>query len=193
MIAAGAAWTKTRTVTLALKCTDTRSGCALMQLAQDGGAFGPAEPFAATRTWTLTGADGKKTVAVRYLDGAGNLSRSYTDTITLDTTAPAVTAITATPNPFTLGQSTTIRFRMADALSGSCTASVRILNAAGQSIRTLPRSGLCAAAGTLNSVIWDGRNTARALVPPGAYTIEIIATDRAGNASTAARGTVVAQ
>jgi hypothetical protein len=42
-------------------------------------------------------------------------------------------------------------------------------------------------------VIWDGRNTARALVPPGTYTIEIIATDLAGNASTTGHGTVVAR
>ena len=193
IVGAGSAWTKTRAVALALKCTDTRSGCAQMQLAQDGGAFSAPEPFATTRTWTLTGPDGKKTVAVRYLDGAGNVSKSYTDTITLDTTAPAVTAISATPNPFTLGQSTTIRFRMADALSGSCTATVRILNAAGQTVRTLPKPGLCAAAGTLTSVIWDGRNTARALVPPGTYTIEIIATDQAGNVAAAGHGTVVAQ
>ena len=192
--AGGSAWTKTRAITLALKCTDTRSGCVQMQLAQDGGAFSAPEPFAATRAWTLTGPDAKKTVAVRYLDGAGNVSKSYTDTITLDTTAPAVTAISATPNPFTLGsQSTTIRFRMADALSTSCSATVRIVNPAGQTIRTLPKSGLCAPAGTLTSVIWDGRNTARALVPAGTYTIEIVASDLAGNAAPAVRASVVAQ
>jgi hypothetical protein len=193
VIAAGSVWTKTRAVSLALRCADTRSGCPQMQLAQDTGAFTPPEPFSASRTWTLTGADGKKTVSVRYLDGAGNVSRSYVDTIMLDTTAPAVTAVTATPNPFVRGQATTIRFRAADALSPACRADVRILDASGRLVRSLVKSVLCPAAGAVASVAWDGRNTARALVPPGTYTIEVIATDVAGNASAAAHGSVVAQ
>jgi subtilisin family serine protease len=193
VIAAGKTWTTTRAVSLALKCTDTRSGCTLMQLAQDGGAFAPPVPFTTTATWSLSGPDGKKTLAVRFLDGAGNLSRAYTDTITLDTTAPTVTAVTATPNPFALGQYTTIRFRAADALSASCRAEARILDAGGRLVRTLVKTVLCPAAGALASVAWDGRNAARALVPPGTYTIDVTATDLAGNTSAVARGTVIAQ
>ena len=96
-----------------------------MQLAQDTGAFTPPEPFVASRAFTLAGADGKKTVNVRYIDGAGNISKSFADTITLDTTAPVVTAVSATPSPFVLGATTTIRFRAADALSGTCHAGHR--------------------------------------------------------------------
>jgi hypothetical protein len=42
-------------------------------------------------------------------------------------------------------------------------------------------------------VAWDGRNGAHALVPPGTYSIEIIATDLAGNTSATGRASVVAQ
>jgi hypothetical protein len=164
-----------------------------MQLSQDGGAFTPPEPFAATRAWTLTGADGKKTVAVRYVDGAGNVSKPYVDTITLDTTAPAVTGVAATPTPFALGTTTTIRFRVADAVGGSCPAEIRILDGSSRLVRKLTKSASCPAGGTVSSIGWNGKNTGGALVPPGAYTIEIVATDAAGNASAAARATVVAQ
>jgi hypothetical protein len=165
-----------------------------MQLAQDTGAFTPPEPFVANHAFVLGGPDGKKTVNVRYIDGAGNVSRSYTDTITLDTAAPVVTAVTASPTPFTPGvTTTTIRFRAADARSATCHADILIRNAGGGIVRSFSKSAGCAVAGTVTSTVWDGRNAARALVPPGTYTIEVIVTDLAGNASAIARGTVVAQ
>lgn len=40
---------------------------------------------------------------------------------------------------------------------------------------------------------WDGRNAAGASVPAGTYTIEVAATDRAGNAGAVAQGSVVVQ
>ena len=180
-------------MTLKLKCSDKKSGCRQMQLAQDGGAFTSPEPFASTRAWTLTGADGMKTVSVRYLDGAGNVSKTYADTITLDTTGPVVSAVSATPNPFPLGKTTTIRFRAADAVSASCPAEIRILDASGRLVRRLAKTAKCPAGGAASSVGWNGKNTAGALVPAGTYTIEIVTTDTAGNTSAASRATVVAQ
>ena len=60
-------------------------------------------------------------------------------------------------------------------------------------MRSFSKTALCAVAGTLSSVAWDGRNAARTLVPPGTYTIEVVATDTAGNSSAIVRGSVVAQ
>ena len=194
VVASGSPWTKGRAVNLSLKCADTKSGCSQMQLAQDTGTFTPPEPFVASRAFTLAGADGKKTVNVRYIDGAGNSSKSYADTITLDTTAPVVTAVSATPSPFVLGATTTtIRFRAADALSGTCHADIRIRNAGGGIVRSFSKSAGCAVGGTVTSTIWDGRNAAHALVPPGTYTIEVVVTDAAGNVSAVGSGSVVAQ
>jgi flagellar hook assembly protein FlgD len=68
-----------------------------------------------------------------------------------------------------------------------------IRNAGGAVVKSFSKSAGCAVGGTVTSTAWDGRNAARALVPPGTYTIDVIVTDKAGNASTAARGTVVAQ
>ena len=89
-IDSGAAWTDTASVSLKLTCSDAKSGCAAMQLSNDNVTFTPAEPFAATRTWTLAGSDATKTVYVRYLDRAGNVSQSFRDTITLDSAGPVV-------------------------------------------------------------------------------------------------------
>ena len=98
-----------------------------MQLSDDSVTFTPPEPFAATRTWTLAGGNAAKTVYVRYLDRAGNFSKSFLDTITLDSAGPVVGGITATPNPFApqLRQTTTIRIPVSDNLSGSCSLQIR--------------------------------------------------------------------
>ena len=103
------------------------------------------------------------------------------------------TTVAATPDPFLRGQSTTISFRTADALSSSCSAAVRILDASARVVRGLTKSVKCPTGGSAASVLWDGRNTARALVPPGTYTIEVVATDLAGNTSPVGRDTVIVQ
>ena len=166
-----------------------------MQLSNDNVTFTPPEPFAATRTWTLAGGDATKTVYVRYLDTAGNVSWSFQDTIVMDTAGPVVGGITATPNPFSpqLGQTTTIRIPVSDKLSASCSLKIRILDAAGGLVRSMALTVACPPAGATTSVVWDGRNSAGPRVPAGTYTIEVTATDRAGNAGAVARGTVVAQ
>ena len=60
-------------------------------------------------------------------------------------------------------------------------------------MRSFSKSAGCAVTGTVTSTIWDGRNAAHALVPPGTYTIEGVVTDAAGNVSAVGRGSVVAQ
>jgi len=147
------------------------------------------------RTWTLARGNATKTVYVRYIDRVGNVSKSVSDTIALDTTGPVVGAITATPSPFSpqLNKTTQIRIPVSDNLSGSCPLQIRILDAAGGLVRALPRSVACPPAGATTSVVWDGRSTAGARVPAGTYTIEVTATDRAGNAGAVARGTVAVQ
>ncbi|QHZ55577.1 Ig-like domain-containing surface protein [Brevibacillus sp. NSP2.1] len=83
----GAAFTTSRNVTLDLYANkgapDTR-----MSFSNDGSTWSPAEPFALTKEWTLSEADGGKTVYVRLEDKAG-YTTDVSDTIVLDTTMPA--------------------------------------------------------------------------------------------------------
>jgi YD repeat-containing protein len=93
----GAAYTNTTAVTLTLTCNDTGSGCAYMQIAIDGTADNEPfnTPFATTYSVTLLTGDGTKTVAVKFKDGAGNVSAQVTDTIILDLTLPSITSVAA--------------------------------------------------------------------------------------------------
>ena len=81
--------------------SDTHAGLWLRAVTLDG-TFGAAgeewsgsavSPAAAFNSITLAGADGSKTVTVRYMDKSGNIVTA-SDTIVLDTTEPTVSSFT---------------------------------------------------------------------------------------------------
>jgi photosystem II stability/assembly factor-like uncharacterized protein len=88
-INAGAAFTRSSTVTLAI--TQTAGTIAQMAFSADGD-FSSATfvPFAPTASFTLPAGDGSKSVYARFKDGAGGTSDAV-DTIVLDTTDPTGT------------------------------------------------------------------------------------------------------
>ncbi|QEL25118.1 PKD domain-containing protein [Bosea sp. F3-2] len=96
VINGGAAATNTTTATLALTATDAVTSVTQMRFSNNGTSFSTAEAFASTKTWTLSSGAGTKTVYVQFADAAGNWSTAATDTIILDTTAPTISAQTAT-------------------------------------------------------------------------------------------------
>jgi hypothetical protein len=79
----GAIDTISSTVVLALNSADATQ----MAFSDDGTGFSASEPFAAARSYHLPGADGLKTVYVRFQNLVGNTS-TYSDTINLDTSVP---------------------------------------------------------------------------------------------------------
>jgi hypothetical protein len=92
----GAAATNTRTVTLSLSATDALSGVTQMRFSNNGSSFSAAENYAPTKTWTLSGGAGVKTVYAQFRDAAGNWSSAATDTIVFDSAAPQISSRTAT-------------------------------------------------------------------------------------------------
>ncbi len=92
----GAAVTSSTTTTLTLSATDNSGTVSQMRFSDTGVTFAAAESYATTKTWTLSAGDGVRTVYVQYSDAAGNWSPSVSDTIILDTVAPALTAVQAT-------------------------------------------------------------------------------------------------
>src|SRR5690242_191426 len=64
-----------------------------MRFSNDGVTYAAAVPFATTANWTLLSGDGTKTVYAQFQDQAGNWSAAVSDTISLDTTAPAISAV----------------------------------------------------------------------------------------------------
>ncbi len=92
----GAATTATRDVTLTLTGSDNITSSANLQMAVsvDGGStFSSYESFKTSKTVSLTGENGTKTVVVRLKDEAGNTA-DFQDTINLDIPAPAYDAKT---------------------------------------------------------------------------------------------------
>jgi hypothetical protein len=88
IIDGGKAHTGSVLVTLTLSASDATSGVSHMRFSNNGSTWEAWEPYATTKSWTLSTGDGEKTVYVRYRDRAGNSSSRYSDTIILDTLAP---------------------------------------------------------------------------------------------------------
>ena len=77
----GAASTNSQSVILTLSATDTTSGVAYMRFSADGITWSAWEPYATGKSWTLTSGSGSKTVYVQFVDTAGNISMTSSDTI----------------------------------------------------------------------------------------------------------------
>jgi hypothetical protein len=96
VINGGAAATNSTAATLTLSATDAQGAVAQMRFSNTGTSYSTAEAYATSKAWTLTTGAGVKTVYVQFRDAAGNWSAAFTDTIVLDTTAPTISAVTAT-------------------------------------------------------------------------------------------------
>jgi hypothetical protein len=94
--------TATNVVTLRLSAYDLTSGIVSMRFSNDGLSWTSWEAYATTKTWTLQGNNGQKTVHAQFRDNSGLTSTCYC-TITLDIPDPtpvqATTTPTQTPTP----------------------------------------------------------------------------------------------
>jgi hypothetical protein len=89
-------------------------------LSNDGASW-TIKPYISWNTdvgWLLSDGDGLKTVRVKWRDGAGNWSAVKTDTIILDSTAPAGTTSIADGAAYTVTSSITVSVPATDGLSG---------------------------------------------------------------------------
>lgn len=168
VINAGATYTRTRAVTLKLAATDA-SGVADLCIGEPCGAF---VPYATSLATTLPlGAEGTRTVSVRFRDRAGNVANPVTDTIVLDTVAPSL-SLSGTVG----GGRVAWTWSGADATSG--VASYRLVAASGG---TAPAAGC--ATGTLLAQGTTTRFTHGPLAVGSTWSYRLCATDRAGNTS----------
>ncbi|MGI6294711.1 MAG: DNRLRE domain-containing protein [Armatimonadota bacterium] len=81
----GAASTDSTAVTLTLAATDYLSGMSHMQFSNDGVSYSAAEPYATSKSYTLSSGDGTKAVYVRFRDKVGNWSAPVSASIVLNT------------------------------------------------------------------------------------------------------------
>jgi hypothetical protein len=82
------------TITLNLDANDDVSGVAQMRFANQNSGWSSWEAYATSKTWTLVGGEGTKTVTVQYSDNAG-LTANYSCTVTLQATvaSPSATVV----------------------------------------------------------------------------------------------------
>jgi hypothetical protein len=158
----GTAYTATTAVTLTLPSEDEASGVAEMRFSHDETTWTPWEAYSTTKTWVLTANDGTKTVYCQIKDNAGLISSTYSDTIVLDTALPAVSITGPAPSYETKSSTLTVTWTGADEISGISHYEIR-----------------------LDDKPWNdvGTDTAFTLtdLAEGTHTIEVKATDKAGN------------
>ena len=112
----GAASTNNINVTLTLSCSDA-NGCSQMQFSNDSITYSTPEAYSTTKAWALSLGDGTKTVYVKFKDTLGNWSVAYSNTILLDTTAPATIA---SPPGGTYNTAQTVTLTCSDGLGAGC-------------------------------------------------------------------------
>ena len=89
-VAGGSPTTTTSAVTLQVSATDPApsTGLTQMRFSNDGQAWSPFQPYAASAPWTLSKGDGNKVVYAQFRDSVGNVSTTVSDSIALDTKSP---------------------------------------------------------------------------------------------------------
>ncbi|MGB4338502.1 MAG: fibronectin type III domain-containing protein, partial [Bacillota bacterium] len=91
----GAAHTRYNEVQLAISAQDDFPGALQMRLREGSGSWSAWGPLQTSMWYRLSSGDGQKTVSVEFMDAAGNRSRTYSASITLDTRAPRITNVRA--------------------------------------------------------------------------------------------------
>ena len=120
-----ATYADTPTVTLT-SSVSAGGAMAQMRFANGTDTMGAWEPYAATKSWTLSAGDGSKTVAAQFKSAAGNVYAT-SNTITLDTVAPTISA--AAPATWQKGP-VTVRLTTGDTTSGVAQAQYRLQGSA---------------------------------------------------------------
>ena len=177
-INSGAAYTKSTAVTLNLSATDnigvtgyylSTSSTKPSATATGWTSVTSTASYSANVSYTLSSGDGSKTIYAWYKDSAGNVSATASDSITLDTTAPAITITSPTSNATYSTASSTISLggTASDATSG--VGSVTWSNSRGGSGTASGKTSWSVSTITLSS---------------GSNVITVTVTDGAGNTGT---------
>lgn len=167
IINGGAAATRVRPVTLTLSAADADGTVTGMRFSWDSVFWYGWETYASTRSASIQGSDGTKSIYVQFRDNSGNVSPVYSDSILFDTTAPTGSVVinggaaTTSTRPVTLSLSATDE--------ASTVAAMRF---------------------SWDNIVWYGwepfaasRNATLPGATPGTYTIRVQFRDAAGNLS----------
>jgi subtilisin family serine protease len=114
----GATYTNSTQVTLGLSANDAHSGVGQMRVRAAGEAWGEWTNYATSLSFTLSGAEGTKTVEAQFVDRAGNVSSTASDSIVLDSTPPSGALSIDSGAAFTKDASVSLAVSASDSVSG---------------------------------------------------------------------------
>ncbi len=102
-LASGRPSTNQATVAVTLNATDDLSGVTQMAFSADGLTFDGWQPFQQATTWAFPAGDGSRALWVKVRNGVGLESNPATDSVTIDTVSPRVTAVDPLPGSTVAG------------------------------------------------------------------------------------------
>ncbi len=115
----GGVFSSSAQVTLLVTYDDSGSGVDMVRFSNDGVWDEEQwEPRVTSKSWTLPGGDGPKTVYYQVRDRAGLVSPTYSDSITLDTTDPTGDININNVDIYTLSREVTLTLSYHDGGSG---------------------------------------------------------------------------
>lgn len=116
-INSGAPYTNNQTINLSLNAKDDVSGVNQFRVSTDSKNWTEWENYSSSKDIELPSGDGEKTVFVQFKDGSGNISETYQQKITLDTTDPVIEFFSANKE-YTVDSNISISCHATDELSG---------------------------------------------------------------------------
>jgi hypothetical protein len=143
------------TVSLTISGSDSLSGVQKMRFSNDGTWNQPWETYSNSKSWTLTGGDGERTVYCQIMDAAG-FTAGFQASIVLDTTEPLVD----------LGVNRNSLVGLSVDFVANCT----------------DQTGIASIAWSFgDNATAAGNQTSHVYVEPGNYTVTVKVQDKAGN------------
>lgn len=167
----GDAYTRSASVKLSLGAYDPSPGNGLdkMRLMQDGGSWSAWMPYATSKSFTLTNANGTRTVNAQYRDWAGNVSKVALDRIVLDTVKPTISGMSPGHRSITRNTTPTIAATVKDSATNLSKSNIK-LYVAGKRITRFSYSSAT-----------DRLTYTSPRLTKGKKAVKIVATDAAGN------------
>lgn len=175
LINAGATYSASLSVTLALSCIDAESGCYQMRFSNNNSVWSTWEAWGTSKAWDLAGGNGTTTVYVQYRNNSGLTSGSFSDSIILDATAPTNGSLLATE-----GNAEVLLNWFGFTDSGGIVSYTLVYDTAPPAVNC--SSGTVLYSGGLDTSFLQ--NTG--LVPGTPYYYRVCASDNAGNISSGA-------
>ena len=117
IIQGGRAYYNSNTANITFKATDNFSGIREMYVSNDNATWATM-PYTESFSWNLTTGDGTKTVYIKLVDVAGNISAVISRSIVIDKVKPTGTLVISNGNEQTMSRDVKLTLKFADDRSG---------------------------------------------------------------------------